>query len=234
MHKIDPAGIFHSCVNLLLKSTMRIEKRGMANIPKDGKFTVAASHRTYIDPFIINVALRVPVRWIGASFLEDIPVIRTFSRMAGTIIVSTIGKTTLRSIGEIFIKSREKQIGIFPEGYTPLVDMMPALPLRPFHRGFAYIAGKIDKPVLPVTILPIREKIVSYPLPITIRKMFIPHTDLCELQARIVYRHVRIIIHPPVTPPPETATRAQLKEFSDLVSTIISGPLIEQKNGSTS
>jgi len=143
--------------------------------------------------------------------------------------VSTVGKTTINSLCEIFLKSREKQIGLFPEGYTPLIDMNPSLPLRPFHRGFAYIAAKIGKPVLPITIVPLRERTTTYPLPITIRKMFIPHTELCELQARIIYRQVRLLIHPPVTPPSAEASRAELVEFSDRIRALISRPLSERE-----
>jgi len=218
--------LFHVSATFILKTFMRIEREGWRSALKNSAFIIAANHRTYIDPLIVNAALGAPLPWIGASFMQDIPIIRTLSRLAGTVFIATNGRNSVQKLlAALDSSSQHKSIGIFPEGFLPLVDQQPAFPLRPFHRGFAFLSTRLQKPVLPVTIVPFREKTAPYPFPISIRKLLIPHAEFCDLETRVAIRHAKVIFHEPVNPPPPGAGRAELIYFTDQVRSIIEAPL---------
>lgn len=219
--------LFHACVKLILTTTIRIDRRNWSWNLKNGSYIIAANHRTYLDPLMINIALGKPVCWIGARFMQDIPLVKQFSRLAGTFFISTQGRNGMQDLMKMLdLLEDRQQIGIFPEGYLPLIDMQPPVPLRPFLRGFAFTAARLQKPVLPVTIIPRRELKTGYPIPVPIRRLFIPHRELCELRSRIVPLHVEIVFHEPVAAPHADASRTELAQFAEKIQTIIAQPLI--------
>ncbi len=157
--------------------------------------------------------------------MNDIPIIRGLSRLAGTISAPAAGNMAREAIKKIFALPPNIPLGIFPEGYEPLINMRAPLPLCSFHRGFAYIAARTAKPILPISIIPIHEYPVEYPFPISIRKLFIPHKELCELKTRITYKKVAVVFHPPVPPPNRSASRSELLDFGSHIQVIVSKPL---------
>jgi len=220
--------LFHACVKLILKTTIRIDRRNWSWALKTGSYIIAANHRTYLDPLLINIALGKPVCWIGARFMQDIPLVKLFSRLAGTFFISTQGRNGIQDLMKMMnLLEDRQQIGIFPEGYLPLIDMKPPVPLRPFLRGFAFAAARLQKPVLPVTIILRREIKTGYPIPVPIRRLFIPHRELCELRSRIVPLHAEIVFHEPVAPPQATASRTELAQFGQTIKNIIEQPLTD-------
>lgn len=215
---------------------MRVTVEGAAHAPRPPRglqrgtpCIVVSNHRTYYDPFLINLVLRTPVSWIGASFLNDIPVIRRLSRMAGTILVSPSGRTSGEAMETILEACRTGAVGFFPEGYQPLIRMRAAGRLGQFNRGFAYFSARSGTPVLPISIVPAEEDTRRYPVPPALRWFFQARDDFRSLQRRIVYRRVTVVIHP-LQPPPGGIERRTLAEYRDHLRGMILEPLRLQEH----
>jgi 1-acyl-sn-glycerol-3-phosphate acyltransferase len=125
----------------------RIEPEHRERIPAAGPVLLVANHESMIDPWILGLATRRPVRYMAKAELFEYPVLRTLMRAFGTFPVergtgdhSALGRAAaLLDDGEV--------LGIFPQG-TSLPHRN-----RPWHRGAARIALATGAPVVPVCIV---------------------------------------------------------------------------------
>jgi 1-acyl-sn-glycerol-3-phosphate acyltransferase len=128
----------------IAKLAFRLHVEGQEFIPRTGPAILAANHVSYIDPIIIGIAIRRPVRFMAKKELFRVPVLGWLLRRFGTFPINRHRTdlqafkraTSLLEAGEI--------IAIFPEGTRgDGVDLRPAKP------GIGLIAARTGAPVIP-------------------------------------------------------------------------------------
>ncbi len=120
--KINPVrqffyGIFRPIVRLIMKIKYDLSYEGLENVPKDGGNIFASNHRSYADPILIAMGVRVPISYMAKEELFKHNVfftwlIKTFgafpvSRGAGDLGVIDTAVDKLES---------GRNLVIFPEG----------------------------------------------------------------------------------------------------------------------
>ena len=153
---IDKSGNgVHSVASLwmracLILSGVKVEVRGVENIPNSGgPFILASNHKGAFDIPVLQTNIPIQFRWIAKSGLFTIPFTGWAMRMAGYISVDThSGKAFLTSIRAAVRKIKEgNSVLIFPEG-----ERHTEPGLLPFKRGVFLLAVKSKVPVLPIAI----------------------------------------------------------------------------------
>ncbi len=125
----------------------RVELRNPERIPKTGPVILVANHESLIDPWLLGLATRRPVRYMAKAELFDYPVLRTIMRWFGTFPIT-------RGIGDQAAVARATELleqgqvlGMFPQG--------TCLPYRerPWLRGAARLALSSGTTIVPVCIV---------------------------------------------------------------------------------
>jgi len=136
-----------ACIRL---SMLRITYKGLENIPTQ-PCIVAANHQSSFDIPLIGYILRKrPHIWLAWSELAKGPLLRfLLPRIAVLVDVTSplkAGRTLLQAIS--VVKSEPWDLVIFPEGARHTDGKV-----HPFFGGFALLAKKINRPVVPVKII---------------------------------------------------------------------------------
>jgi 1-acyl-sn-glycerol-3-phosphate acyltransferase len=129
------------------KRLYRIELRGTERIPKDGPVILVANHESLIDPWVLGLATRRPIRYMAKAELWNYPVVRTLMEWFGTFPVSR-GVGDRVAVGRASELLAEGQVlGMFPQG--------TCLPYRnrPWLRGAARLALQTGSTIVPVCIV---------------------------------------------------------------------------------
>jgi 1-acyl-sn-glycerol-3-phosphate acyltransferase len=125
----------------------RLELHHGERVPASGPVILVANHESMIDPWILALATRRPVRYMAKAELFEYPVLRTIMRAFGTFPVER-GTGDHAALGRAATLLEEGEIlGIFPQG-TSLPHRN-----RPWHRGAARIALATGATVVPVCIV---------------------------------------------------------------------------------
>ncbi|NJD68507.1 MAG: 1-acyl-sn-glycerol-3-phosphate acyltransferase [Candidatus Methylomirabilota bacterium] len=128
----------------IAKVAFRLQIEGQEHIPRTGPGIVAANHVSYIDPIIIGIAVRRPVRFMAKKELFSSPLFGWLIRQLGAFPVNR-DRTNLQAFklaasslaaGEI--------VAIFPEGTRG-----DGVKLRPAKPGIGLIAARTGAPVIP-------------------------------------------------------------------------------------
>lgn len=133
----------------LARLVFRVEYRGTEHIPRDGALIVCANHRSVIDPLLLAVPFRRPIRYMAKSELfED------HGRLAAWFLHAMGAFPVQRDKGDagsvrtaLEVLEKGEVLGIFPQGRV-IFDNSPFQP----KAGFALLAEKSGAPVLPVSI----------------------------------------------------------------------------------
>jgi 1-acyl-sn-glycerol-3-phosphate acyltransferase len=128
----------------IAKVVFRLHVEGQEFIPRTGPAILAANHVSYIDPIIIGITIRRPVRFMAKKELFRFPLFGWLLRQFGAFPVNRdrIGlqafkrATSLLEAGEI--------VAIFPEGTRG-----DGGDLRPAKPGIGLIAARTGAPVIP-------------------------------------------------------------------------------------
>lgn len=131
---------------------LHIEVAGLEHVPANEPIIVAAApHRSWIDPFLLLVALpTLPRLYFVAA--ADTPGNRWWKRLAieiagGAIPVSTHGQFNREALElSLAILASGNRVGIFPEGWGPKPDPE----ILPLKRGVAFLSEHSGRRVLPV------------------------------------------------------------------------------------
>lgn len=120
---------------------------GAENLPRSGPAILAANHASFLDPILIGMRARRPVRFLVSQEFYVNPRLNTVLNWFGAIPVG--GPTgmirSFRRIAEVI--RRGELIGIFPEGAITRDGTM-----RPFRDGTAAIALRLGVPVVPIHV----------------------------------------------------------------------------------
>lgn len=128
----------------IAKLAFRLHIEGQEFIPRTGPAILAANHVSYIDPIIIGIATRRPVRFMAKKELFRVPLFGWLLRQFGTIPINRY-RTDVQAfkLAASALKVGEV-IAIFPEGTRgDGVDLRPAKP------GIGLIAARTGAPVIP-------------------------------------------------------------------------------------
>jgi len=125
----------------------RVKIQHPERVPTAGPVILVANHESMIDPWLLGLATRRPIRYMAKSELFGIPVVRTIMRLFGTFPIERgIGdRGALGRAGELL--AEDQVLGIFPQG--------TCLPYRrrPWLRGAARLALSSGTPIVPVCLV---------------------------------------------------------------------------------
>lgn len=123
----------------------RVKTFGQKHVPRKGAAILAANHASFLDPILIGIRARRPVRFlVAAAFYRD-PRLHALLRSLGAIPVGGDAGAirSFRHITEVI--RRGDLLGIFPEGGITRDGAM-----KPFRAGTAVLALQMGVPVVPI------------------------------------------------------------------------------------
>jgi long-chain acyl-CoA synthetase len=138
-------------VYLLSRIFLRLETRGLENLPGDGPFLICPNHLSYIDPFIVLCV--VPYRtfkkvfFVGDSEYFKSRFMKLLARLANIVPVDPDVHLLRAMKAGAFGLCRGRVLCIFPEGARSFDGE-----LKEFKKGAAILAREIGVPVIPVAL----------------------------------------------------------------------------------
>ena len=138
----------HLCFGSFIRLMYDYSVEGRENIPRNDKFIVAANHISGRDPFLLPLALNLPIAFMAKEELFEKFFSRTLMDFCGAfavrrdkVEVSTI-KTALN------IKNTKWMLGLFPQGTRDSSQKVEKI-----TKGFASFAKATKTGILPVAII---------------------------------------------------------------------------------
>ena len=127
------------------KLAFRLKAHGWENVPREGPAILAANHASFLDPILVGMCARRPVRFLVANDFYRDPRLHAALRWLGAIPVGGDAGLirSFRHIGEVL--GRGGLLGIFPEGGITRDGAM-----RPFRPGASVLALRMGVPLVPV------------------------------------------------------------------------------------
>jgi 1-acyl-sn-glycerol-3-phosphate acyltransferase len=125
----------------------RLKTQGREHVPRNGAAILAANHASFLDPILISICARRPVRFLVAHDFYRDPRLHTLLRWLGAIPVGGDAGMirSFRHIGEVI--RRGSLLGIFPEGGITRDGAM-----KPFRAGAAVLALRTGVPLVPIHV----------------------------------------------------------------------------------
>lgn len=136
-----------ACVRL---SLLNITYIGLENIPNT-PCIIAANHQSSFDIPLVGYILRKrPHLWLAWDELANGPLLRFLLPRIAVLVNATSPQKAVRTLVQAItlVKSKPWDLVIFPEGARHTDGNV-----HPFFGGFALIAKKINRPVVPVKII---------------------------------------------------------------------------------
>lgn len=131
---------------IILKIFFNFKVEGLKNIPKKSNFIVVANHVSFLDPFIISIAIPKKINWLAVRSFYNTSWVKWFFRQVDVLLIGNMSRKIFYSL------QANRNLGLFPEG-TRTHDGS----LGEFRRGAAVLASKTGRPVLPCAILGVYE-----------------------------------------------------------------------------
>lgn len=128
----------------IAKLAFRLHVEGEENIPHTGPAIVAANHVSYIDPIIIGIAIRRPVRFMAKKELFRFSLFGWLLRQLGAFPVNRHRINMQAFKRAIALLEAGELVAIFPEGTRG-----DGVELRPGKPGIGLIATRTGVPVIP-------------------------------------------------------------------------------------
>jgi long-chain acyl-CoA synthetase len=151
-----PMAIFkHLCLRLihflLLRTFLRLETRGLENLPADGPYLMSPNHASFLDPFIIISALpyRIfrKVFFVGYSEFFSNRLMKLAARLANIVPVDPDAHLLRAMKAGAYGLKRGRILCIFPEGRRSYDGE-----LQEFKKGAAILSRELSVPIVPVAI----------------------------------------------------------------------------------
>lgn len=146
--------VMHSfCVlwakSIIAVSGVRVEVRGIENVPKGQSVLFLSNHQGAFDIPAIQSVLPVQFRWVAKKSLFKVPFVGWSMKLAGYISIDRENPAeAMKSMEEAAGKmSKGASLVIFPEGTRSENGE-----LLPFKRGAFMLARKCGRPIVPVSI----------------------------------------------------------------------------------
>jgi 1-acyl-sn-glycerol-3-phosphate acyltransferase len=155
-----------------------ISYKGLENIPKNEAVIFAANHQSSLDIPLVGVLSKgIPHIWLAKTEAVEGIVIRFLVPLISVLVDVSSPRKSMLSLRKILniVNHHHRNLMIFPEG-TRYVDGK----IHDFFSGFAVIAKKTGRPVVPVFIKGIHKAfppdtfwIYWYPITVTVGKPFV-------------------------------------------------------------
>lgn len=139
----------YGVIEALFRVLFTYDCRGEEKLPERGPAVVAANHPSYLDPVLLSLQVRRPIRFMAWDALFRVPLLGSFMRAFGAFPVD-IRKGKGREAYERAraLVEQGEIVGIFPEGRRSETGWMePAL-----REGAARLAWETGAPLYPATI----------------------------------------------------------------------------------
>ncbi len=122
--------------------------QGLENVPENGAVIIAGNHPSYLDPALVMLPLKRPVRFMAWDALFNIPLFGRLIRALGAFPVDLRkGKGEAAFRQAVRVLESGDVLGIFPEGGRSEWGFMAEL-----RNGVARLAIETGAPIVPVTI----------------------------------------------------------------------------------
>jgi 1-acyl-sn-glycerol-3-phosphate acyltransferase len=132
----------------LLRAGFDFRVEGAERIPARGPALLASNHLSFMDPVVLQGALRRPIHYLMTARLYRDRRWRWFYRLFDTVPV-TLGAGNFKALAEAAARLEAGEVvGVFPEGGISRDGS-----LGPFRRGVALLAMRTGTPVVPVAIV---------------------------------------------------------------------------------
>jgi 1-acyl-sn-glycerol-3-phosphate acyltransferase len=141
--------VFTTLIEALFRVLFTYDCLGEENIPARGPAVVAANHPSYLDPVLLSLQLRRPIRFMAWEALFRVPVVGTLIRTFGAFPVDTRpGKGREAYDKAKALVQAGEVVGLFPEGKRSRTGWMePRL-----REGAARLAWETGALLVPATI----------------------------------------------------------------------------------
>jgi 1-acyl-sn-glycerol-3-phosphate acyltransferase len=131
----------------LLSRLYRVDVRGGERIPDEGAVILVANHESMLDPWLLPLATRRPVRYMAKAELWRYPVVRWVMDKFGTFPIER-GSGDRRAVGRAAqLLTEGELLGIFPQG-----TCLP-FPDRRWYRGAAKLASATGATIVPACLV---------------------------------------------------------------------------------
>ena len=137
----------HTGFRVWFRALYRVELRDCDRIPATGAVILVANHESLIDPWLLGLATRRPIRYMAKAELWNYPVLRSVMVWFGTFPVER-GIGDRAAVGRAAeLLAEEQVLGMFPQG--------TCLPYRnrPWLRGAARLAISTGTTIVPICIV---------------------------------------------------------------------------------
>lgn len=128
-----------------LSAAFRLETIGQEHVPATGPAILAANHASFLDPLLVSLRARRPVRFLVSNQFYRDPRLHVLLKWLGTIPVGGDAGIvrSFRRVAEVI--DGGGLLGIFPEGGITRDGAM-----KPFRAGAAVLAMRLGVPVVPI------------------------------------------------------------------------------------
>ncbi len=170
----------YGVIEALFRVLFTYDCLGEEKLPESGPAVVAANHPSYLDPVLLSLQVRRPIRFMAWDALFKVPLLGAFIRAFGAFPVD-IRKGKGREAYERAraLVEQGEIVGIFPEGRRSETGWMEPV----LREGAARLAWETGAPLYPATIAGAHRAW--------------PHFRLLPQPARI-----RVRYHDPIDPAP--------------------------------
>jgi 1-acyl-sn-glycerol-3-phosphate acyltransferase len=135
-------------VRSLSRLLWRIDFQGVENIPRHGGLIIAANHQAYLDPFLISIPIRRPIRYLAWNVALRWPLVGRLMMMLGAWPLQLQGSDPVAIRRSLQWLRGGGAVMIFPEGGRGHPDGS----MIRFKAGAVRMALETGVPILPVTI----------------------------------------------------------------------------------
>lgn len=136
-------------VDALFRVLFSFDCEGAENVPERGPAVVAANHPSYLDPALLSVRVKRPIRFMAWDALFRVPLLGAVMRAFGAFPVDIRPGQGREAFARARALIEEGEVvGLFPEGKRSRTGWMePAL-----REGAARLAWQTGAPLVPATI----------------------------------------------------------------------------------
>jgi 1-acyl-sn-glycerol-3-phosphate acyltransferase len=136
-------------VEALFRVVFTYDSSGVENVPAEGGAVISANHPSYLDPILLSLPVKRPIRFMAWDALFRVPVVGSLMRLFGAFAVDTRqgrGRAAYSSAKALVEDGH--LVGIFPEGKRSRSGWME----EELRAGAARLALETGAPLVPATI----------------------------------------------------------------------------------
>jgi 1-acyl-sn-glycerol-3-phosphate acyltransferase len=138
-----------SVCDALFRVLFSLECEGEENVPAEGPAVVAANHPSYLDPILLSLRVRRPIRFMAWDALFRVPLLGAAIRAFGAFPVDVRPGQGREAFARAkALVEQGEVVGLFPEGKRSRTGWMEAK----LREGAARLAWETGAPLVPATI----------------------------------------------------------------------------------